>query len=127
MGAKIELTRGLWRHNKEGIQYFVIGNARILKSPTDFIGNPELVGTALSVEGYEDTGLVSGNKVQVYEERGDSGSPVLRFLKTGKFDAPDDIVVYRQLADGKQYKQGQLWWRPPENFATNFTPLNLKK
>ncbi len=122
----VEIRKGLWQNKKESGNYQVIGNALIVPSPTDLIGKPvDLVGTALFVEGYEETGKVSGEKIQVYEDR--EGPNRLRFLKMGKFEAPNTIVVYRQLEKGKEYEAGQLWWRSPENFAINFTPLDLKR
>ena len=68
MSTTVEVRKGPWKHIKEGLPYQVIGNASILITPYDFIGRPELVGIALSVAGYEETGNVSGNQVQVYEE-----------------------------------------------------------
>jgi len=127
MSTTIEVRKGPWIHNNERLPYQVIGNASVLSSPYDFIGRPEMVGTALSVEGYEQTGKVSGFQVQVYEERRDGSGPILRYLKMGEFDAPRSIVVYGQLAEGKQYHKDQLWWRPAENFAQNFTPLPLNQ
>ena len=123
--AAPEIKKGLWKHNKESLSYRVLGNASMIKNPADMVGREAtLVGTALFVEGYEESGVVKGWPVQVFEDS-ETGEPRLRFLKTGQFPAPDTIVVYRQLQDGKKYKANQLWWRSAENFAVNFTPLDL--
>ena len=81
-----------------------------------------LIGTALSVAGYEETHEVSGNPIDVYRLSDEQNSGLM-FIRQGNFEVPDEVVVYKQLEQGAMYPKDQLWWRPLENFSQHFTPI----
>lgn len=103
----------------EGLTYRVLGLANLIDNHE---GLTE-VGIALGVAGYEETGQVSGEKIAVYSKidvEKDSQVKMV-YIKIDNFDAPNQVVVYKQLGKGKLYPAGQLWFRPIDNFLQHFT------
>jgi hypothetical protein len=120
MQERLTVHSGEYRH-VEGLRYQVLGIAH-LAAPSLLNENSATIGTALSVAGYEETHTVSGHQIVVSEFKNEQGSS-LAYVKQDDSDVPDQVVVYRQLEDGESYPEGQLWWRPIENFVQHFTPL----
>ncbi len=116
MPAEIRIE-GKYRHT-EGLTYSVWGLAQLL-TPDISRDNYSSAGKALSVAGYEETHIVKGDALEVLRDKVDS---TLVVIKEGDFECPPQVVVYEQLEKGQQYPQGQLWWRPIDNFLQYFTP-----
>jgi len=116
MKEKVEIMVGQYRH-ESGHPYFVYGLAKLREGSE--IGQDEVIriGVALSVAGYEETGEVKGEEIEVYKT--DTEKPELLFIRLGDFETPNNVVVYEQLEKG-QYPAGQLWWRPEDNFQEHF-------
>lgn len=98
--------------HQEGLTYFMFGLASRIEKR---IENAQVIGLALGVAGYEETGEVKGDPIAVYKT--DNG---YNFMPVGQFDCPEQAVVYMQLEDGEKYRASQLWWRPVENFQEHF-------
>lgn len=111
-----EQFHGRYIH-REGPSYEVLGLIPVftsLSTPADY--SP--VGTALSVEGYEETHEVSGHPLTIMRQKSKIGEYV-SLKETQDFASPTEVVVYEQLEKGA-YPAGQLWWRSPENFLKHF-------
>ena len=112
--SRIAVGQYLHEGNVEA-PYFVLGSAKRRDSLDKLPYQSTVIGEALAVAGYEETGEVTGEPIKVIE----SDEQGLQFVTLGHFEAPENVVVYRQLRQGS-YPSGQLWWRPPENFKKHF-------
>ena len=111
-GYSINPGSYLHKYN-ENEPYYVLGLAtRAVESIKG-----ESFGTALWVEGFEKSGKVSGERIQIFRSPGGDYT----FEPIDPFESPPEIVVYRQDYKGT-YDPGQLWGRSIPDFLENFEP-----